>query len=578
MSREQIEVPILVVGAGPVGLLASILLSQQGIANRIVERREGPRRAPQAHVINARSLEICRAAGIDMEAIGRSAAALDDSSEVLFVSSLCGQELGRLPFGPGYENEAVFTPTPMRHISQHLFEPIVCERLRKETRSELCNGHQWEASEQDSDGVVSRIRERASGSTYPVKSRYLLAADGAGSRVRKGLGISMLGPEKIQSFVMIHFEANLRSFLKERRAILYWIMHPDCPGVFVAHDIESTWVFMHSYDSETESPDDYSESVCREIVQRAMGRDDLDFTIRSADQWTMTAQVAERYRNGRIFLVGDAAHRFPPTGGLGMNTGIQDAHNLVWKIRAVEQGWASETILDSYELERRAVAQGNTDQSLRNAVRIFEVSKALGVSEDPETSRADFQAALDDPVRFERVRSAILDQREHFELLALELGFSYESGAMVPDGSPKPAGVSPVSDYVPTTRPGSRLPHLWLERGGTVVSTLDLLAYDRFTLITGSEGGDWTQAAAGIGSIPIACVAIDSRVSAGEARVGDPVSDTDGSWAALSGIGPDGAILVRPDGHVAWRSGSVPANPSVELEAALGTILARAVD
>src|SRR5262249_37959867 len=205
---------------------------------------------------------------------------------------------------------------------------------------------------QDGEGVTSRIRDSASGTVYEPRSRWLIAADGAASPVRKLLGIEQIGPDRLQSFVMIHFEANLRPLVGHRPGVLYWTTEPGATGTFVAHDIDSTWVYMHPWDPDRESVQDYSEAVCAGIVRRAMGTDAYPFTLRTVRTWSMTAQVAERYRERRIFLVGDAAHRFPPTGGLGLNTGVQDAHNLVWKIAAVEAGWAPDALLDTYTAER----------------------------------------------------------------------------------------------------------------------------------------------------------------------------------------------------------------------------------
>jgi 2,4-dichlorophenol 6-monooxygenase len=303
--------------------------------------------------------------------------------------------------------------------------------------------------------------------------------------------------------------------------------------------------------------------VCAEIVRNAIGEDSASFEIRNAVPWTMTAQIAERYRAGRVFLVGDAAHRFPPTGGIGLNTGIQDAHNLVWKLRAVESGWGRPALLDSYGAERQGIAQSNSDQSLANAVKMVEVVQALGITDDAAATRAGFDALRDDPERRAAVQRAIDDQIDHFDMLGLDLGFAYEVGGVIPDGSSKPLGPSPSRDYVPTTRPGSRLPHAWLTRGNTRVSTHDLLAYDRFTLLTGPDGKRWREAAQVVSDVPLATVAIGS---------GD-VLDPDQTWASLAEIHPDGALLVRPDGHVAWRSRALPEDPAAALAHALDTLL-----
>jgi hypothetical protein len=395
--------------------------------------------------------------------------------------------------------------------------------------------------------VTSRIRDRATGAVTEVRSRWLLAADGAASPVRKSLGIEPVGPDRLQSFVMIHFEANLRPLVGHRPAVLYWTTVPSAIGTFVAHDIDSTWVYMQAWDPDSESAEDYTEAVCADIVRRAMGTDAHPFTIRTIRTWTMTAQVAERYRDRRVFLVGDAAHRFPPTGGLGLNTGVQDAHNLAWKIAAVEKGQAPDALLDTYEVERRPVAQHNADVSLQNAMRLVEVYQALGESGG---------------VASDGVRAAIANQAEHFDMLGLQLGFRYASGALLQDGG-DPATTGSVRDFVPNALPGSRVPHAWVTRAGARISTLDLFATDRFTLVAGPAGASWTGAAAG-GPVPVDCIVI-----------GRDVDDRDGDWMRLLGIDAGGAVLVRPDQHVAWRSPHAPADPTDALARALAQVLSR---
>ena len=208
MSR--IDVPFLVVGAGPVGTIGGILLAKQGRRCLVVERRDGPQTAPAAHVVNARSFEICRQAGLDMQAIDAACKRPEDAGHVRFVTRLAGEEIGSLPFERQGDECLRYTPTPLRNLSQHRFEPLLADALRKLPAAELRYGWQWESSEQDDDGVTSRLRELATDSVHEVRSRYVVAADGAGSRVRRSLGIEMRGPANLQSFMMIHFAANLR--------------------------------------------------------------------------------------------------------------------------------------------------------------------------------------------------------------------------------------------------------------------------------------------------------------------------------------------------------------------------------
>lgn len=557
----RVETPVLVVGAGPAGMTCALLLSRLGIPSRIIERRAAPQSAPAAHVVNARSFEIFRAAGIDMHAVAAACTDPADAGQVLWVTTLAGRELGRLPFERQGEDALAFTPTPLRNLSQHRLEPILVDELRRCADVEMAYGHVWEDAAQDSEGVTSRIRDHAGGAVYEARSDWLIAADGAGSPVRKLLGIEPTGPDRLQSFVMIHFAANLRALVGHRPAVLYWTTAPGATGIFVAHDIDSTWVYMHPWDADRESAEDYSEAVCADIVHRAMGTHAHPFVIRGIRTWTMTAQVAERYRQQRIFLVGDAAHRFPPTGGLGLNTGVQDAHNLAWKIAAVEAGWAPDALLDTYAAERRPVAQRNADVSLRNAMRLGEVYQALAADERDRSAGNDATAPRE-PVASDALRAAIANQAEHFDMLGLQLGFAYDSGAIVGNGCSAAARNESVREYVPSARPGARVPHAWVRCNGIRISSLDLFAYGRFTLVAGPAGQRWEAAAAG--PVPVDYV-----------RVGRDVVDEDGQWMNLLGIEADGAILVRPDQHVAWRAQPGAVDSVAAVARALDLILSR---
>jgi 2,4-dichlorophenol 6-monooxygenase len=551
------EIPVLVVGAGPVGLTASLLLSRHGIEHLVVDRRPGPHRAPQAHVVNPRTLEILRQLGLDTARLRRLGTPREDGGHVSWCVTLAGEELGRLPYERQGDDALAFTPEPIVNLSQHVLEPVLLESVRDARGSEVRWRHEWRSLVQDEHGVVARVHDLAGGEEVEVHGRWLLAADGAGSPVRKQLAIAMIGPDRLQSFVMIHFEANLRPIVRDRPAILYWTMDPEWMGTFVAHDIDRTWVFMRPFDATAEDAATYDAERCAAIVRRAIGRDDVDLIVRDVSPWHMTSQVAERYREGRVFLIGDSAHRFPPAGGMGMNSGMQDAHNLIWKLGLVDAGRAGGTLLDTYEGERRPVAQSNADQSLLNAVRMLEMIAELGLGADEATARASLASLLAGAEGRRRIARAIEAQRDHFDMFGLQLGFAYESGAIVADGTPAPVAANPVRDFVPSARPGARLPHAWIEHAGVRRSSLDLVAGDAFTLIAGPQGVVWETACGAPQALPVRFL-----------RSGRDFTDPDGAWLAACGLDETGALLVRPDQHVAWRSPTGAPDASESLAAA----------
>jgi 2,4-dichlorophenol 6-monooxygenase len=394
---------VLVIGGGPVGLIASSLLSQRAIEHVVIERRRETQRAPAAHVMRRRPMEILDELGVGEE-VRRTAPPLP-LDFITWCTTLGGAEVGRLDLRPVDPETGVRRPEPWTNCSQDLLEPILLRHASREKPARIVSGAECVAIEQG-EGFVSAQVRRADGREQRIEADWAVAADGAGSPVRRMLGIPMEGIGPLGRFLMVHFEADLVPWVQHRSGPLFWILNPESLGCLIVHDPKRSHVFM----MPSRGSDD-EERMIPERLAAALGVP-LEPKILSFDEWSPHVQVAARYREGRTFLVGDAAHRFPPTGGLGLNTGIQEAYDLVTRLAAVVAGRASEALLDGYEAACRPVAKANADESFENMKRLGEIVRVLG--ESPDLAALERRVASLSATEREQLGAAIEAQRSHF--------------------------------------------------------------------------------------------------------------------------------------------------------------------
>jgi 2-polyprenyl-6-methoxyphenol hydroxylase-like FAD-dependent oxidoreductase len=529
-----VKVPVLVVGAGPTGLTTSILLSRWGIPSLTVERHPGTTIFPRAIAVNTRSMEIFRSLGLDerirqagfraLPFVARSRTLIDPEPEL-------SPSLGTPPTD--------VSPAAWTTCSQLALEPILLDEAISHPIAAVRFGVELHSLRQSVEGVCAQLVERESGRAIEVRCRFVVAADGARSTVRRLLRVGMAGFGELGHNVNIHFLAPLMQRLTHPPIFLHGVHNERASGVIYATDGRSRWVLATGYrPKDGESPADFTVERCVQLVRDASGVPDLEVEVLGVSPWTTVADVAARWRSGSVFLAGDAAHRMTPAGGIGMNTGIQDGHNLAWKLAAVMQQWAGPALLDTYETERRPVAQSN----VRRTVELL----AAG---SPLDGLIEVQLA-DVPPASTPLRTA----------LDVDLGFAYQTGALVAE--PVSLAPSDTGDYIPSAAPGHRLPHLWLREGASSFSTMDCMT-SAFTVFAGRRSS-WKRA--------VAQVATASRVPLRTQHLPAAGGDT---WTSLLGITDSGCVLMRPDGHVAWRSHSGAANPVAELRSALAMVLAR---
>jgi 2,4-dichlorophenol 6-monooxygenase len=587
---RDIEVPVLIVGGGGCGLSSSLFLSRQGVRNLLIERHPAPGRLPKARYVSQRTMELLRQFELADQVYARSMP-LKHISHIRWCTTLAGDgELDRRTFyridsfgGGSLTHYAKDSPCESTLYPQVRMEPLLRDMASAHDQARVLYNHQLMSFEQDEGGVTAVVRDRAADKDFRVRARYMIGADG-GKTVGPALGARVEGQTDLAHMVTVYFRADLSQYWDDDYSMTTWFVNPEGgswasgvlgqlgPTKFGRHSQE--WMFHFSF--RPDDPSRFEEASLVPRMRELLKIPDLTPEIIGIGHWTVEGVLVDRYRWGRVLLAGDAAHRHPPTTGLGLNSAIQDAHNLTWKLAAVLRGHAHDSLLDSYEAERRPVAAANIQWALMTFQNHQLTDAGIGlVRGNAELSRANFQRYFADNqegrTRRARLAQIMEVQRMEWQAHDIELGYHYDVGAVMPDGTPTPERDPLGQTYVPTTRPGHRLPHAWLERDGKNISTLDLVKPGSFLLITGRAGSGWAEAAAAVArasDIPLDVVEISDE---------SLVRDSDRNWRHLRAVSADGAVLVRPDQHVGWRSVGPAKDPKAVLAAALTKILQRKV-
>ncbi|EDQ35730.1 2-polyprenyl-6-methoxyphenol hydroxylase [Hoeflea phototrophica DFL-43] len=582
----DIETDVLIIGTGPAGSAAAALLSTYGVENMAINRYRWLANTPRAHITNQRTMEVLRDLGKDVEGEAYMFCSHQDlMGENVFCESLVGEEIGRMKSWGNHPlskaEHQLSSPTMMNDLPQTYMEPLLfktaCSRGTQARMSTEYLSHT-----QDAEGVTTTCLDRLTGKEITIRSKYLLGGDGGNSKVAELEKLPFEGQMGVSGSMNIIFKADLSKYVAHRPSVLYWVVQPGADvggiGMGLVRMVRpwNEWLIVWGYDINGPAPE-VNNAFATKVVRDLVGDQSLEPEITSVSTWTVNNMYATHMQAGRVFIMGDAAHRHPPSNGLGSNTSIQDAFNIAWKLAAVLKGHAGASLLDTYSQERAPVAKQIVTRANQSIGEFGPIFEALGLTEstDPEVMQANMDKRCDATMEAEQQRAAIREaiafKKYEFDAHGVEMNQRYKSGAVVTDGQMEPAyELDAELHYQPTTWPGARLPHAWLYgRNGDKHSTLDLVGQGRFTLLTGLSGEAWAAAAEKVAkamSIELAVHVIGPRRD---------IVDHHGDWARAREVGEGGCVLVRPDQHVAWRAEDLAQNPEAELTRVLSTILHR---
>ena len=576
-SSQQFATDVLIVGSGPTGGATALALATYGVRCHVISRWNWLAHSPRAHITNQRSMEVLRDLRLD-EQVLKYATPWDQMGDMLFATSLAGDELVRIrAWGTGDERKGDYlegSPCPMVDIIQPLLEPILFTNAAERGATFLCNT-EYLSHEQDGEGVTVRLQDRLTERQYMMRARYLVGADGAKSKIVEDLGLNIEGHTARAGTAYIIFNADLSRYVRHRPSTLHWFITPSASfgeiglGLLRAVRPWDQWIAGWGFDIAKGEPDLSEDNAVIEKIRALVGDATLDIEIVTKSIWYVNQAYATEYSKGHVFCAGDAVHRHPPSSGLGMNTCIQDGFNLAWKLAYVVKGYAGGQLLESYSAERQPVGKQIVERANQSRLDYAPLNAAFRVAGAQNPVAAGIARFRDPGPEGAQARRGVHEALElkntEFNAQGIEMNQRYISSAVVADPS--------AGDEVwkrdkqlylqATTRPGAKIPHAWLvNRHGVRVSTLDVIGKGQFSLVTGLAGRAWISAAEALALPYLRTVVV------GERDTLDPYLE----WQRRREIDEAGALLVRPDGYIAWRQ-----REAVHDRAAANTMLSAAL-
>ncbi|KAK3387855.1 FAD binding domain-containing protein [Podospora didyma] len=584
---DPIETQFLIVGAGPAGASLACFLTMYGLKGMIIASASGTANTPRAHITNVATMECLRDLGIEEEVM-KLAHTGSVLQHVRWCESLAGEEYGRVyGFGNAPDRKGEYehaSPSKLVDIPQTLLEPILIRHatthgftVRFDTT--LLHFEEAAVTEKDSSSgtsIVATVRDELTKREYRIRTKYLFGADGARSKVAKQINLPMVAKPGGGMAINLQVKADLSHLMEHRPGNLHWIMQPgrddskdNFGTICVARMVKpwNEWLFTiarPALDPSQGTASNLPNEAYLDRIKEAIG-DDTPVEIQHASRWFVNETYAETYSKGNVFCLGDAVHRHPPSCGLGSNTSIQDAYNLAWKIAYVEAGLATPSLLDSYSLERQPVGEGivtRANDAWRDNAPVWEALGTLPQATNP-SALVELKSLTtpEGDARRARLREALAKVQWEYNGLGAEMGQHYvSSGIYLADDEEEfllgeRATRNPILHHEPSTYPGRRLPHVWLNSAVPKhpISIVDLAGHGKFSLFTGRKGGqEWKEAAGVVGK------ALGLSIEAHSIGFRQDWEDVYYRWEELRGVDESGAVLVRPDRFVAWRAKRLP--------------------